>query len=296
MLRRGFWGLLVAVCLVAPVAIQAQGDYLDVYIVKVKPEKIADFTAIAKKMVDANRRYNGDHWLTQQTVYGEGDTYVFVSLRQDYAEIDKGSNAFTSALSKAYGKDAADKMLRDWESCLVSSRSEFRKRRPELSRKAPSDMAEYAKLIGGSRVLRTTVVHIRPGHIADFEAMLKDAKASGEQINNTQPLLVSQGVEGTKGTTFYLSALRNELGGFDKNPTIREILGEEGYKKFLQQNAESVEGVESMILRFSPELSNPPEEIMAAASDFWKPKSTVAAGNPRPKSSVVKASAEKPKQ
>jgi len=296
MLRRAFWTLLFAVFLVAPVVMQAQGDYLDVYTVKIRPEKIADFTSIAKKMVDANRRYNGDHWLTQAVVYGEGDTYTFVSLRENYADIDKGSEAFMSALNKAYGKDAADKMLHDWESCLISSRNEFRKRRPDLSRKAPSDMAAYAKLVGGSRVLRTNVVHVRPGHVADFEAMLKDAKVAGEQLDNTQPLLISQGVEGTKGTTFYISALRSGLDGFDKNPTIREILGEEGYKKFLQENTESVEGVESMILRFSPELSNPPEEIMAAAPDFWQPKRVVAARTGKPQSAGVKASAEKPKQ
>jgi hypothetical protein len=295
MLRRAFWTLLFVVCLVLPIAIQAQGDYLDVYIVRVKPEKVTDFTAIAKKTVDANRRYNGDHWLTQTVVYGEGDTYAFVSLRQDYAGIDTASEAFMNALSKAYGKEAADKMLHDWESCLISSRNELRKRRPDLSRKAPGDMAAYAKLVGGSRVLRTNVVHVRPGHVADFEAMLKDVKAAGEQVESTQPLLVSQGVEGTKGTTFYISALRSGLDGFDKNPTIREILGEEGYKKFLQENAESVEGVESMILRFSPELSNPPEEIMAAAPDFWRPKPAVA-GTAKLKSAGMKASAEKPKK
>lgn len=295
MVRRAFWAFLVAVLLVAPVAMQAQGDYLDVYIVKVKPEKVADFTALAKKMVDANRRNNGDRWLAEAVVYGEGGTYTFVSRRQDYGDIDKGSDAFMNALRKAYGKDAADKMLHDWDSCLISSRSELRKRRPDLSRKAPSDMAEYAKLVGTSRVLRTNVVRVRPGRVADFEALLKDAKAAGEQNESAQPLLISQGVEGTKGTTFYITSFRSGLGGFDKNPTIREILGEDGYKKYLQEAAESVEGVDSMILRFSPELSNPPEDIMAAAPDFWQPK-TVVATKVKPKSAVEKASAEKPKQ
>jgi len=293
--RRAFWVFLFGVLLFVPVAVQAQGDYLDVYIAHVKPEKTADFTALAKKMVDANRRYNGDRWLAQTVVYGESDTYAFVSLRQDYADIDKGSDAFMNALNKAFGKDAADKMLHDWDSCLISSRNELRKRRGDLSRKAPSDMAAYAKLVGTSRVLRTTAVHVRPGHIADFEALLKDVKAAGEKLESTQPVLISQVVEGTKGTTFYVTSLRSGLNGFDKNPTLREILGEDGYKKFLQVNAESVEDVDSMILRFSPELSNPPEEIMAAAPGFWQPK-TVVATKVKPKSAGEKATAEKPKQ
>jgi hypothetical protein len=62
------------------------------------------------------------------------------------------------------------------------------------------------------------------------------------------------------------------LSGFDKNPTNREILGEEGFKKFLKANAEFVSGTESAILHFVPELSSPPEAIAQASADFWQPK------------------------
>ena len=300
MLKRAIWALGVAVCLAAPVAVHAQGEYLDVYTVKVKPEKLADFQALTKKWVDANRRFNGDHWLTTETLYGEGDVYVFVSPRRDYAEIDKVNNAVMQAANKAFGKEATEKMMRDFENCLVWSRSELRHRRADLSRKPPTDMDSYAKLIGESRVVRTTAVHVRPGRISDFEAFMKEAKEAGEKAANTQPLLVSQAVEGTKGTTFYITSLRSSLGGFDKNPTLREILGEEGYKKFLQVNADSVEGSESALNRFSPELSNPAEEIVKVAADFWRPKAVMAAAS-KPKAATaktpeVKPTAEKPNQ
>ncbi len=298
MLRRAFWALAVAVLLAVPVAVQAQGDYIDIYIVKVKPEKIADFNALAKKIVEANRRYNGDHWLASETIYGEGNTFVFASFRQDYAEIDKAFEAFLSALNKAYGKEGAEKILHDWDNCLASSQTELRRRRSDLSRKAPTDAAAYAKLVGGSRVLRSIAVHVRAGHVADFEALVKDINAAGEKNENTQPLLVSQVIEGSKGTTFYITAVRSSMAGFDKNPTLREILGEEGYKKFLRVSAESVEGTESAIHRFSPELSNPPEELVAAAPDFWQPKAAAisAAARAKPKAPGIKQTAQKPKQ
>jgi len=105
---------------------------------------------------------------------------------------------------------------------------------------------------------------------------------------------VSQVVEGGVGTTFYISSLRSSMSGFDKNPSIREILGEEGYKKYLQISADTIEGSESTVYRFSAELSNPPEEIRAAASDFWSPKPIVARSI-KPKS-VVEQAAEKQKQ
>jgi len=301
MFKRAIWALAVAVCLAAPVAVHAQGDYLDVYIVKVKPEKIADFQVLARKWVDANRRFNGDRWLATETLFGEGGVFVFTSLRQDYADIEKNSETGMLAANKAFGKEATLKVLHDWESCLAWSRTELRRRRPDLSRKAPTDMDSYAKLIGESRVLRTTAVHVRPGHIADFEALMKEAKEAGEKAANTQPVLVSQVVEGSKGTTFYVTALRGSLGGFDKNPTLHEILGEDRFKKYLQVNAETVESSESALYRFSPELSNPTEEIVKVAADFWHPKAIMASAAPKPKSTTAKSAelkpaSEKPKQ
>jgi len=301
MLRRAVWALVVVVCLAAPVAVHAQGDYLDVYIVKVKPEKLADFQALTKKWIDANRRFNGDHWIAMETVYGDGNVFQFTSVRQDYADVDKVNEAVMNAANKTFGKEIADKMGRDFQNCLVWSRSELRRRRWDLSRKAPTDPATYAKFIGESRVLRTNAVHVRPGHVPEFEALMKEAKEAGEKAANAQPLFISQVVEGSKGPTFYVTSLRTSLGGFDKNPTIREILGEEGFKKFQQVNAESVDHTESTLFRFSPELSNPPEEVATVAADFWRPKAAMAASVSKPKaptakSAELKPTADKPKQ
>ena len=282
MLRRCLGCLAAVVFLAMPIVANAQGEYLDIYRVKVKPEKSAEFNALTKKWVDANRRYNGDHWLTLETMYGEGDVYVFTSTRSSYADIDKANEATMGAARKAFGPQT-EKIIQDFGSCLASSRSELRRRRWDLSRKAPADAAAYAKLIGESRYLRTTAVHVRPGRVADFEALLKDLKAAGEKAANTQPVFVSQVIEGTKGTTFYVSTLRSSMAGFDDNPSMKDILGEEGYKKFLQGNADFVEEADSAIFRFSPELSNPPEDIVAVAPGFWRTKPTAPAAVAKPK-------------
>lgn len=275
--RRALWALAVVVSLAAPVAVQAQGDYLDVYTVKVKPEKLAEFQAITKKWADANRRYDGDRWLALEAVYGEGNVYQFTSMRKDYADIDKTNEAVMAAVNKAFGKEAAQKMEQDFNNCLVWSRTELRRRRWDLSRKAPQGPEAYAKFIGDSRLLRTTAVHIRSGHVPEFEAFSKEMKEAGEKNPGTQPVFVSQVVEGGKGAIFYVSTLRSSMGGFDHNPTAKEILGEEGFKKFQQVNADAVETAESTLYRFAPDLSNPPDEIAKVASDFWRPKAMMAA-------------------
>jgi hypothetical protein len=294
MFRRALWALAVPLLLALAVPAHAQESYLDVEIIRVKPDKTAEFDAITKKMVDANRRNNGDRWLAMESVYGEGNVVLFISTRSSYADVDKGSDAFTAALNKAFGKEATDKLFNDLNSCIASSRSELRRRRWDLSRKVPTDPAALAKLVGEARFLRTTAVRVRPGRIADFEALLKDTKAAGEQNANAQPLLISQVVEGSRGTVFYVSALRSSLAGFDNNPTTREILGDEGYKKFLQANADDVDGSDSTLYRFSPELSNPPDEYVAAAPDFWRPKAAAPAAAPKPKP-AAKPAGEKPK-
>jgi hypothetical protein len=272
MLRRAFWAVAVVVSLLMPVAVQAQESYIDAYIVKVKPEKTAEFTALVKKWAAANRENNGDRWMTLETMYGEGDVHIFISTRQSYADIDKANESVMAATNKAFGMEGVGKLMQDFSSCLVWSRSELRRRRWDLSRKAPADPAAQAKLIGQTRVLRTVAVHVRPGHQMEFEALLKDAKAAGEKMASTQPVLVSQSAEGTKGIVYYITSPRTSLAGFDNNPTTKDILGEEGYKKFLQVNAEAVTEADFTLYRFNAELSNPPDDIAAAAPDFWHPK------------------------
>src|SRR6266852_1017047 len=280
--RRALWALAVAVCLAAPAAVHAQGDYLDVFVVKVKPEKTADFQALTKKWADANRRFNGDRWIALEAVYGEGNVYQFTSIRKDYADIDKTNEAVMAAVNKAFGKETTQKIEQDFNNCLVWSRTELRRRRWDLSRKAPGDPEAYAKLIGESRVLRTTAVHIRPGHVPDFEALMKDVKEAAEKNADTRAVFVSQVIEGSKGATFYVSALRSSMAGFDHNPTLSEIVGDEGVKKFQQISADAVETADSALYRFNPDLSNPPEEVAKVAMDFWRPNPViVAAAKPR---------------
>lgn len=290
--RRALWALAVVVCLVAPVAVQAQGDYIDVFIVKVKPEKLADFQALTKKWADANRRFNGNRWIAMETAYGEGNVYQFTSNRKDYADIGSTEEATMAAANKAFGKEATQKMEQDFMNCLVWSRTELRRRRWDLSSKAPTDVEAYAKLVGESRLLRTTAVHIRSGHVPDFEALLRDVKEAGDKNPNTQPVFISQVVEGTKGATFYVSTLRTSMGGFDHNPTLREIMGDEGYRKFQQISADTVEIADSTLYRFAPDISNPPDEVAKVAADFWRPKATMAAAN-KPKATGVEPAAAK---
>jgi hypothetical protein len=281
--KKALWtSCLAAAILLAPATLKAQGNYLDVYIAKVKPEKALEAEAIAKKITDANRHNGGDRVLVEQPVYGDLYTYVFLTQRDSYADVDKGNDAFLASLNKAFGKEGAMKVFADWNNCLVSAHSQLRVRRPDLSGKMPANPQSFAKLIGESRVLRTFVIHVRPGHAAEFEAQVKEINAHADKMPNTQPVLVSQVIEGENNGAYYITFLRKSLAGFDNEVMLKDILGDEGMAKFEKTMADTEQRSESAIYRFRPDLSYPPDQIAEVAADFWNPKPMMAAAA-RPK-------------
>ena len=255
---------------------QLYEGYLDVLTCKVKPEKRADFDAVAKKMADANRRYKGDTFLTSQIEYGEQNTVIFTSGRENYAAIEKGMAAFEGALKEAYGPAAAQ-LGKEFNACVISSQAEIRKRRGDLCSNLPTDMPAVLKVVGSSRWVRTAAFHVRTGHIDDFEAQIKTVKQGIERSNPSGPMiLVSQAVAGNRGSVFYVTTFRTSLADFDKvSPPLKEVLGMEAYQQYQKSNSENVQLIETTLSRYLPELSNPPKEVADASLDFWNPKPAV---------------------
>lgn len=292
--NQALWAAGIVVCaLLAPPALQAQGNYLDVYIAKVKPEKASQAEAIAKKITDANRRNNGDHVLVEESAYGNAYTYLFLTQRENYADVDKGNDAFMSSLNKAFGKEGAQKLFNDWSSCLVSASTQLRRRRADLSSKMPADPQAFAQLVGESRVIRTFTVRVRPGHEPEFEAALKEINAHADKMPNTRPVFVSQAVEGANDGAYYISFLRKSFADFDSDVMLPDVLGAEGMAKFLKTMADVEQSSESTIYRFRPDLSWPPDAVTQASPDYWNPKPMMAAAKPKPEASSAKPAEKK---
>ncbi|MGA7907004.1 MAG: hypothetical protein WCA16_06310 [Candidatus Sulfotelmatobacter sp.] len=272
----------------------AQGDYLDVYTVQVKPDKRAEFDALTKKMIAANRQ-KGDNWIAIETVYGPGNRVSFISGRHSYADVETAMGSFNQAMEKAYGKAPAQKLFEDFNQCVQSSRSEMRRRRWDLSSNAPTDPAAYAKLIAESRWLRTAVVHVRPGQAPAFEAREKELKAAREKASPSQTALISQAVAGQDGTVYYVTTLEPSLAALDTMPSLEQLLGEDDYARFLKTSAEVISDTEIVISRFAPELSNPPAEIVAMAPDYWSPKAEPVNAKAHPAKAPAENAVEKDK-
>ena len=292
MLRRALWVPAVWALLAAPTAAQQQNDLLDVFTVQVKPEKMAQFEVVAKKIAAANRQNKGSDWLALSQEYGQGHTIRFISTRPSFAAIETANTAFMGAMIKAHGQAGTEQIFRDGDGCMESARSEVRRRRWELSSNVPADAAAMARMLGEARWVQTTMVRVRPGMGLKAEEQIRAVKAANERANPKITMLVSQAVTGQTGTVYYVTTLRKSLGELDGAPPLAQLLGEEGYGAFQKGVSDSVVNTESTISRFRPELSNPPEPIAAIAPDFWRPK-------PPPASKAAKEEAPKaaaPKQ
>ena len=108
-------------------------------------------------------------------------------------------------------------------------------------------------------------------------------KAARERDPSLPPVLVSQSASGQQGTVFYSTTLARSMADFDRSaPPLPKLLGEAGFQKYLSVIRESVLSTETYVNRYLPELSNPPEEVVSAAPEFWRPK-PVAMAKPKPK-------------
>jgi hypothetical protein len=276
MMRRSITALFLATSVSGLVMGQDAAMYLDEFIVKVKPEKRAEFDAINKKIAVLNRRNKGDTWLAAENMYGEANVVTFVSLRSSYGDVQKGFDLFMGALAKPAGKAAAEKMFQDFNNCTLSARSEMRRRRPDLGTNVPSNAADAAGVIGKARFLYMVTVRVRPGRALEYEDQMKMVRDARAKTGQKQTWLVSQSLVGLQGTSFYITRPLVALSDLDGAPVLSQVLGN-SFQQYQKGLAENTLSTEITIGRYLPELSNPPAEIAAVDPAFWTPKPAPAA-------------------
>jgi hypothetical protein len=254
-------------------AAQPQIGYVDVFVVKVKPERRAEFDALGKRVADANRKNKGDNFICSEVQFGEQNTIYYTSGRANLAAIDDGMKAFENAMGKAFGA-TVPKVMDDFNHYVVSSRGELRRVRMDLG-SGITDPSALLSTLGQSRFVRTAMVRVRPGRGPNFEEQIKMTQGLGSQVR-----VVSQSVAGQNATIYYITSFGKSMGDLD-TPGLSQLLGDR-YAQYSKMSAENVLGVETIISRYLPELSNPPEEVVAADPAFWTPKTKAAPAKPKP--------------
>jgi hypothetical protein len=166
----------------------------------------------------------------------------------------------------------AEKMFQDFNNTVISTRSEMRRRRPELGTNVPSSAADNAAVIGKARFLYVVTVRVRPGRVLEYEDQVKMVRDARAKAGQQQTWFVSQSLVGQQGTCYYITRPLGSLGDIDGSAPLSQVLGANGYKQYQKALAENTFSTEITISRYLPELSNPPAEIVAVDPAYWNPK------------------------
>ena len=137
------------------------------------------------------------NWLTSEMMFGPGNTFTYVSPRQNYAGVEQGYGSFMGAIEKSLGAAGSAKLMQDFGNCLSSTRGEFRRRRWDLSANAPTSESAMNQLVGQGRWLRTAIIRVRPGRGRDYEEQLRIVKQARERAadEGLQPLCLSRSLD-----------------------------------------------------------------------------------------------------
>jgi hypothetical protein len=276
MIRRAICWISFALLMgiILPLGAQAQGmmdGYLDDFVVHVKGN-CAQYGDLVKRLVTANRN-GGDNWIALQGTYGDSSVVRFVATRNSYGDIETAQGKFMGALIKAEGSEAAAmKLFGQLGACSDSTQGVLRARRWDLSTGKPADAAAYASVIGNARWIRVITVHVKPGMAGRFEAEVKKVNAAAAKSDPNGSSWVSVSVAGDNGVTYYISQLRTSLAAFDGVPSMQKMMGDSDFAEFQKTIADVVTRTDTAIYQISPSMSNPPEDVVAVAPNFWRPK------------------------
>lgn len=159
------------------------------------------------------------------------------------------------------------------------------------------DMSHRPPLnIGNYRYINVVKVRVRPGQVSKFVEARKMVKAAHEKAGLTDYYSVFEVVSGMPAPTFLIFIPMKSLAEADAAPGLhtsaayKEAMGGDlGDQKINDLITASVIDNEGTIFAFSPKMSLPTPEVVAAAPEFWSPKPLVAAA---PTGKVKKASAK----
>lgn len=134
--------------------------------------------------------------------------------------------------------------------------------------------------IAESRYFEVETIRLRPGHDKDWEDLGALFHATAAKVNLDEHDIFFEAHYGAPDGTIYIFTPRKSLAELDTvmdaGKAFMDALGPDGQKKWAELIEASVASDSTTLIRFSPEMSYPPEEWLKADPDFWAPKHMAA--------------------
>jgi hypothetical protein len=134
--------------------------------------------------------------------------------------------------------------------------------------------------ISHMRYLEISSYRVRPGHMGEWDELVKMVKAAYETgVPGSHWGMYEQSYGGDGGTFLVLTA-RKTLAELDRDPMeskqFAAAMGEDGMKKFGELFGSSIESSQHQLFSFNAQMSYVEDSWIKAEPDFWKPKAVSA--------------------
>lgn len=214
------------------------------------------------------------HYLAMTSITGQNEAW-YTSGYESYEAWEKQLNAemgdavLSAELSRLTTADGDH--LEGWRSIVARFRE-------ELSLRPPINIGSY-------RYMTIVTVRVRPGLQGKFVEARKAIKAAHEKAGLKDYYSIFEVQSGMMGPTYLIFIPMKSLKEADEAAVMHQSAayqeamgGDEGNKKVSELNAAAIISNESMMLAFSPKMSNPPANYMKGGNaEYWNPKPAMAA-------------------
>ena len=253
---------------------------------EVKVGKMDEFAGISRQVRQALNSGNADyHFVAATPIAGAGGVVDFLAFYDDYGQIEKSMKSFnetTTALMKTveFSHGASDS--------VQGTHGIIAKFRPDLSYNPQKlDLANATSW-------ELTMVRLKPGYSRDFEDLEKQSIELHQKANIDEHWVVYQVQYGAQTPSFiFLTALKSLADlDMDRKAAHEAVFTESVRRQFSRVFKEGGDSEQSTILTVRPDLSRPPQTLVAANPSFWgaKEEATAVAG----KTSKKKTAAMQP--
>ena len=281
-MRRTFFTVLAAALILAtawPAMAQQSGppDVLQIVREEVKIGKTAAHEKLEMGWPRAFAKANfPSHYVAMTSVTGPNEAW-FVTGYPSLAAWEKDTKA--NASNPTLGPELDRLSALDGD-LLSGIRNIVAVYRPAMSYRA-SEIS-----LGEMRYFFITIIRVRPGY--SYTDINKITLAAHEKAKVPERWAIFQVTYGMpSGTYLFIQPLKSlaEIDAFPQThgDTYRNAIGDDGDKKLTELTRSGIIASETNIYAFSPKMSYPSKETIAADPEFWAPKPKAPAKAPAPK-------------
>lgn len=209
-----------------------------------------------------------DHYLAVTTMSGPSEAWFLIGF-DSYAEWDKAAayddQPKVQALIEPLSEKDAD-YVSDGDQVVATYN-------PKWSYKPDMNIAEM-------RYFEVETIRRRPGHDKDWEDLVALYQSAAAKANIDEHDIFFEARYGAANGTVYIFTPRKSRAELDTamaaGQAFDDALGPDGLKKWGELIEATVASDNTTLVRFSPEMSYPPEDWVKSDPGFWKPKPMAA--------------------